>query len=134
MEPSSQNSLFAPEIPSGLIIDHLVMMNLFLAAFNTIPALPMDGGRLLRTLLAMRFGYVRAAEIAGTAGQRTAFALGAVGLLYNLQLILIATFIYLGARAVKRSPIGMLIQTRDLGARGLIALATRTANRRRQVE
>jgi membrane-associated protease RseP (regulator of RpoE activity) len=44
------------------------MMNLFLAAFDMVPALPMDGGRLLRTLLSIWFGYARAAEIAGTIG------------------------------------------------------------------
>jgi stage IV sporulation protein FB len=105
-ELSSQNNLFAPEGTNALIIDHLVMMNLFLAAFNMIPALPMDGGRLLRTLLAIRFGYARAAEMAGTIGQWTAFATGALGLFYNPQLILIAIFIYLGACAVKRTPLG----------------------------
>jgi Zn-dependent protease len=105
-ELGSQNNLFAPEGTNALIIDHLVMMNLFLAAFNMIPALPMDGGRLLRTLLAIWFGYARAAEIAGTIGQWTAFAMGALGLFYNPQLILIAIFIYSGARSVKRTPLG----------------------------
>ncbi len=70
-----------------------------------IPALPMDGGRLLRTLLAIRLGHARAAEIAGTIGQWTALALGAMGLFYNPQLILVAIFIYLGARVTKRTPL-----------------------------
>jgi Zn-dependent protease len=67
-EPSSQNNLFASDSTNALIIDHLVTMNLFLAAFNMIPALPMDGGRLLWALLAIRLGHARAAEIASTIG------------------------------------------------------------------
>ena len=104
-ELSPQNNLFASDSTNALIIDHLVTMNLFLAAFNMIPALPMDGGRLLCTLLATRLGYACATEITSTIGQWSAFALGAMGLFYNLQLIFVALFIYFGARAVKRTPL-----------------------------
>jgi stage IV sporulation protein FB len=77
--------------------DRLAAVNLFLAVFNMIPAFPMDGGRVLRALLATRFGYVRATEIAAAIGQFVAFALGFIGLMYNPILIFIAIFVYLAA-------------------------------------
>ena len=72
----------AMESPKVSMIDRLAEINLFLAAFNMIPAFPMDGGRVLRALLAIRLGHVRATEIAATVGQLTAFALGFLGLFW----------------------------------------------------
>jgi stage IV sporulation protein FB len=79
------------------MVDRLAMVNLFLALFNLIPAFPMDGGRVLRAVLASRFGYVRATEVSAAIGQFVAFALGFIGLLYNPILIFIAIFVYLAA-------------------------------------
>ncbi len=84
------------------MVDRLAAVNLFLAAFNMIPAFPMDGGRVLRALLAIRLGFVRATEVAATIGQWVAFGLGFLGLLYNPMLIFIAIFVYLAAASEAR--------------------------------
>jgi stage IV sporulation protein FB len=87
------------ESPDAGMIDRLAAVNLFLALFNLIPAFPMDGGRVLRALLATRLGYVHATEVAAMIGQWVAFALGFAGLFGNPLLIFIAVFIYLAASA-----------------------------------
>jgi stage IV sporulation protein FB len=89
--------LYAVESAQTSMIDRLAAVNLFLAVFNMIPAFPMDGGRVLRALLATRMGYVRATEIAAFIGQGVAFALGFIGLFSNPMLIFIAIFVYLAA-------------------------------------
>ena len=82
---------------SGGLVDQLAAVNLFLAVFNLIPAFPMDGGRVLRALLASRLGYVHATEVAAMIGQWVAFVLGFLGLFGNPLLIFIAIFVYLAA-------------------------------------
>ena len=95
------------------MIDRLAAVNLFLALFNLIPAFPMDGGRVLRSLLATRLGYVNATEVAAMIGQWVAFALGFLGLFFNPLLIFVAIFVYLAASAEAH-----LVATRAM-ARGM---------------
>lgn len=82
----------------GSLLAKLQYVNIGLALFNLIPAFPMDGGRVLRSLLAMRLGFARATHIAATVGQGMAFMAGAIGLAkMNPLLVFIAIFVYLGA-------------------------------------
>jgi len=94
--------LAAVESTKVSMIDRLASVNLFLALFNMIPAFPMDGGRVLRALLSLKLGFVRATEVAATIGQWVAFGLGFIGLLYNPILIFIAIFVYLAAASEAR--------------------------------
>ena len=96
-------------------VERLAAVNLFIAAFNLIPAFPMDGGRVLRALLARRLGYGRATQIAAAVGQGLAFALGLLGLFGNPLLIFIALFVYLAASSEAHA-----IQLRE-ASRGVLA-------------
>ncbi len=81
----------------GYFASRLLSVNLALVAFNMLPAFPMDGGRVLRALLAKRIGHLDATEIAAKIGRGLAVVFGIVGLLWNPMLILIAVFVWFGA-------------------------------------
>lgn len=92
-----------PASPVGLamFVSWMGWMNLTLGAFNLfLPAFPMDGGRIVRALLARRMGHTRATRVAVALGGASAIAMGIIGLATsNLILVLIGVFVYFGAKA-----------------------------------
>ena len=87
----------ALSLTSGSFLVRLMVVNISLVLFNLIPAFPMDGGRVLRAVLAMRMDYLRATQIAANVGQGIALIFGFVGLFTNPFLLFIAFFVWIGA-------------------------------------
>jgi Zn-dependent protease/CBS domain-containing protein len=97
-EPRVPTDLFTGIGSVGQFFFYLGYLNVVLAVFNLIPAFPLDGGRILRALLATHLGALRATDISSRVGQFFALAFFLVGLLGgNFLLALIGVFIYFGA-------------------------------------
>jgi Zn-dependent protease/predicted transcriptional regulator len=80
----------------------IIGINIILAIFNLVPAFPMDGGRVLRAILALRIDYVRATSIAVFIGQAIAMLFIFYGIFFNLWLAFIGVFLYMGAGSEKQ--------------------------------
>lgn len=92
------------------IFGYMFTTNLFIGLFNLIPAYPMDGGRILRALLATRLSYRKATAAAVTIGQILSWGFGLWGFLSgNFFLIILAFFIYTGAGQE-----GKMVQTKHI--------------------
>ena len=93
LEPLSELTMV-----SGPLLERLMVVNIFLVVFNMIPAFPMDGGRVLRAVLAMRSSYLKATRQAAQVGQGFAFLFGLAGLFMGApMLVFIAFFVWIGA-------------------------------------
>ena len=99
--PSSELYYIDVLTSARVFLYQLAGVNVVLALFNLLPAFPMDGGRVLRALLAIRMNnYTRATDIAARVGRALALVLGIVGLYYfttNPFWVLIALFVWMGA-------------------------------------
>ncbi|WP_144925572.1 CBS domain-containing protein [Halorubrum salsamenti] len=90
---------FAPVGSSVLFVfGYLALLNVVLAVFNMLPAFPMDGGRVLRAILARNQPHAQATQRAAAIGKVFAFFMGLIGLFsFQLLLIVLAFFIYIAA-------------------------------------
>jgi Zn-dependent protease len=84
-------------------LQQLMFVNISLVVFNLLPAFPMDGGRVVRALLALRFHYVQATNWAANLGKGMAVVFGFVGLFYNPLLLLVAVFVWVAATQEARA-------------------------------
>ncbi len=82
---------------------YFFLINLLLGLFNLLPAFPMDGGRILRAFLAERMDFIRATRISATIGKQFAIIMAIIGVFFNIFLILIAIFVYVGADSEYKS-------------------------------
>ena len=91
--------------PVTSVLGALFVMNMVLAVFNLLPAFPMDGGRILRGFLGLKYDHVTATRVAAKVGRVFAVLMGAVGIVYPpmLMLVFIAIFVWLAGRAEEKA-------------------------------
>lgn len=107
-------------------VETLYRINVLILLFNLLPAFPLDGGRVLRALLAARLGLERATRIAASVGQLLAFVIGFFAIMSGaILLLLIAFFIFIGAGG-EASAVATRIAGRGLAVRDMMVTEFRT--------
>jgi Zn-dependent protease/CBS domain-containing protein len=113
----------------GPLVYLMFYLNLALGIFNILPAFPMDGGRVFRSLLAMRMPYIDATRIAVATGKLFAYVMGILGLLMGLNgiwFIIIAFFIYIAAGEEERATVTSMVlegvKVRDIMTKDVVTL------------
>lgn len=97
--------LWPPNLYDGPLLSRLAWFNLIIGAFNLIPAFPLDGGRVLRSLLQRNRPLEAATRLASRIGRVVAVVLMAVGIFYSLWLLIIGLFIFFGASSEEAATI-----------------------------
>jgi Zn-dependent protease len=107
--PAPKELVFALDVKNFVLPADLFLLvgalNLMLGAFNLIPALPMDGGRVFRGLLALKYDHLKATTISARLGKAIAVIAGLTALFFlenSFNIILISIFIYMGANSELR--------------------------------
>jgi Zn-dependent protease len=88
---------------TATLAERLALVNVTLVLFNLVPAFPMDGGRVLRAVLAMNMEPAKATSLAARIGQSFAFLFVLLGLFYNPILMLVGIFIYFAAASEEQA-------------------------------
>jgi stage IV sporulation protein FB len=100
-----QQPLIPIDLYAGSLVSRIFWFNLLIAGFNLLPAFPLDGGRVFRALLEERYDLVRSTRIAARLGRAVAITLVVVGIFFNVWLVIIGVFVYLGASAEEAATI-----------------------------
>jgi len=108
-------------VTEASFLTSMFWFNVIVVAFNMLPAFPMDGGRVLRALVARRRDYVEATQTAARAGQAIALVFIFLGLMNNWLLAIVGVFVFLGATAEAKS---VEIRAVSKGATALDAMLT----------
>lgn len=104
-------------ITGGYVLVAMITMNLAMGLFNLIPAFPMDGGRVLRALLARRMGYVPASMLSIRIGRAFAWIFLLVGVvLPHPGLLLVGAFLHLALSSEKKRLVEMIWERQRQGS------------------